>query len=211
MAYLVLVRHGLSEYNKLGLWTGWDNPPLAPEGFEEAKRAGEALSDISFDLAYESPLLRVRQTLETILKEVPNGENVDIVEDKAINERNYGDFTGKNKWEIKKQVGEEKFLKIRRGWDVKIPNGETLKDVYSREIPYFEQNVFPKLKIGKNAIFCSSGNALRALVKHLENISDDKVSEIEIGTGEVWVYTIDSNGTVVNKEIRAVNEKKDKI
>lgn len=211
MAYLVLVRHGLSEYNKLGFWTGWADPPLAPEGFEEAKRAGEALSDISFDLAYESPLLRVRQTLETILKEVPNGENVEIIEDKAINERNYGDFTGKNKWEIKKQVGEEEFLKIRRGWDVKIPNGETLKDVYSREIPYFEQNVFPKLKIGKNAIFCSSGNALRALVKHLENISDDKVSEIEIGTGEVWVYNIDSNGKVVNKEIRAVNENKNKI
>lgn len=210
MAYLALVRHGLSEYNKKGLWTGWDNPPLTPEGIEEAEKAGRELLDIEFDFAYRSPLLRVEQTLDKIL-EVINQKDIPVIADKAINERNYGDYTGKNKWEIKEQIGEEKFQKIRRGWDEKIPNGETLKDVYDREIPYFEENIFPKLRDGKNIIFVSSGNALRAVVKYIEKIEEDKVSEIEIGTGEVWIYEIDNNGEVIKKEIRSVNEKKGKI
>lgn len=210
MAYLVLVRHGLSEYNKKGLWTGWDNPPLTSEGLEEAEKAGDALSDINFNYAFKSPLLRVEQTLDKIL-EVKNQKDIPVVTDEAINERNYGDYTGKNKWEIKEEIGDEAFARIRRGWDEKIPNGETLKDVYDREIPYFEENVFPKLRDGKNIIFVSSGNALRAIVKYLEKIPEDKVSEIEIGTGEVWVYNIDSNGNVSEKEIRSVNENKAKI
>jgi 2,3-bisphosphoglycerate-dependent phosphoglycerate mutase len=211
MAYLVLVRHGLSDYNKQGLWTGWADPPLAPEGIQEANRLGELLSDIRFDFAYQSPLKRVRQTTELILEKNPGGDKIPVIEDSAINERNYGDFTGKNKWQIKEEVGQEQFHKIRRGWDHPIPNGETLKDVYTREVPYFEKNVFPLLKQGKNVIFCSSHNALRALIKHLENIPDDKIAELEMGTGEAYVYSIDTEGKVVGKEIRGENPNKGKI
>src|SRR3989344_4445654 len=138
MSYLVLVRHGKSEWNEKGLWTGWRDIPL--------------------------------------------------------NERNYGDYTEKNKWQIKEEVGEEEFQKIRRSWDYPPPNGESLKMVYVRAIPYFKSEIEPHLEDGKNVIIASSGNALRALVKYLENIPDDKIGDLEIGTGEAYVYQIDESG-----------------
>ncbi len=210
MAYLVLVRHGLSEYNKKGLWTGWTDIPLAPEGIDEARKTGEELKGMSFDYCYSSPLLRARQTLNEI-KKILGIEHVKTIEDPALNERNYGIFTGKNKWQIKEQVGEEEFQKIRRSWDYPIKNGESLKQVYEREIPYYQEEIEPKLKQGKNVIISSSGNDLRALAKYLENIPDDKISELEVGTGEAIVYQIDETGKVVNKEIRGENENKGKV
>ncbi len=209
MAILVLVRHGLSEYNKKGIWAGWDNPPLAPEGFEEARKTGEELKDIHFDFAYSSALIRAQQTLDEILKVISQAPPV--VNNQALNERNYGDFTAKNKWEVKKELGEEEFQKLRRGWDYPVPNGESLKQVYEREIPYYTSEIEPKLKEGKNIIISSSGNALRALVKYLENIPDENVATLEIGTGEAYVYTVSSEGKVENKEIRGVNVNKGKV
>ncbi len=204
MGKLVLVRHGLSEYNKKGLWTGWDNPPLTPEGIEEAKRAGESLADIHFDYGYASALIRAQQTLEEI-KNVTNQKDLPTVYDALLNERNYGDYTGKNKWQIKEQVGEEKFQKIRRGWDYPIPHGESLKQVYEREVPYVISTILPKVAEGKNVIIASSGNALRAIVKYLENTPNDQIALLEFGTGEVYVYDIDATGKVVHKEVRASN------
>ncbi len=209
MSYLVLVRHGLSDYNKQGLWTGWDNPPLCAEGFEQSKKTGEQLSDIKFDFAYSSDQVRSVQTIEEIEKAI--GQNIPIVQNAAIRERNYGIYTKKNKWEVQKEIGEEEFKKLRRGWDYPIPQGESLKQVYEREIPYFRTEIEPKLKKGKNVIIASSGNALRALVKYLENISDREISEVEIGTGEAYIYKIDPNGKVVSKEIRGDNPMKGKI
>lgn len=206
MGYLVLVRHGLSDYNKQGLWTGWDNPPLCAEGFEQSEKTGGKLTDIKFDYAYSSDQIRSIQTLEEIFK-VTN-QNIDIIQNEHIRERNYGIYTKKNKWEVQKQIGEEEFKKLRRGWDYPIPEGESLKQVYEREIPYFEEEIEPKLKIGKNIIIASSGNALRALVKYLENISDKEISGFEIGTGEAYVYQIDPNGKVISKQIRAENPAK---
>jgi len=209
MAYLVLVRHGLSDYNKQGLWTGWDNPPLNPEGFSEAKKTGEQLADIKFDLTYSSDQIRSVQTLEEIFK-VTN-QTVHIIQSEHIRERNYGIYTRKNKWEVQKELGDEEFKKLRRAFDYPIAQGESLKQVYEREIPYFQQEIEPKLRDGKNIIIASSGNALRALVKYLENISDEQISEVEIGTGEAYVYQIDEHGEVVNKEIRGVNPNRGKI
>jgi 2,3-bisphosphoglycerate-dependent phosphoglycerate mutase len=201
MAYLALVRHGESEYNKKGIWAGWDNPDLTEKGIEEAKVAGSELKDISFDLAYSSVLLRAKHTLQLILESL-NLTSIPVTENRALNERNYGDFTAKNKWEVKEALGEENFLKLRRAWDYPVPNGESLKQVYEREIPYFESEILPHLKEGKNVIVASSGNALRALVKHLDTMPDEEVSLLEIATGEIYLYQIDSEGNVTSKELR---------
>lgn len=209
MATLVLVRHGKSEWNEKGLWTGWRDVPLAPIGIEEAKRTGEQLRDIQFDFAYTSALIRAQQTLEQIL--TVTGQQPPVVNNEALNERDYGDYTEKNKWDIQKEVGEEEFQKIRRSWDYPPPNGESLKMVYERALPYYEAEILPKLIDGKNVIIAAHGNSLRALVKHLENISEDDVATLEIGTGEAYVYTIDESGKVTNKEIRGENENKGKV
>lgn len=209
MSYLVLVRHGKSEWNEKGLWTGWTDIPLVESGILEAKRTGEELQDIKFDYAYSSALIRAKQTLEEIFK--VTGQSLPIIESKALNERNYGDYTGKNKWEVKKEIGEEEFKELRRGWNYPIPNGESLKEVFEREIPYFQDEIEPKLKNGKNVIIASSGNALRAIVKYLEDISEEKIAGLEIGTGEAFVYEVDESGRVVNKEIRGKNESRGKV
>ncbi|MGE5042159.1 MAG: 2,3-bisphosphoglycerate-dependent phosphoglycerate mutase [Candidatus Levyibacteriota bacterium] len=209
MSYLVLVRHGLSEYNKKGLWTGWTDVSLAPEGIEQAKKTGEELKDIRIDYAYTSDLKRTQETLHEILQVI--GQFPEITSDKAFNERNYGIYTGRNKWDVKKEVGEEKFLDIRRVYDYSIPEGESLKQVYEREVPYYKAEIEPKLMAGKNVVIASSGNPLRALVKYLENISDEDIDKLEIGTGEAYVYQIDSNGKVINKEIRGKNPMAGKV
>jgi 2,3-bisphosphoglycerate-dependent phosphoglycerate mutase len=209
MATLVLVRHGKSEWNEKGLWTGWRDIPLAPKGIEEAKTTGEQLKDIHFDVAYTSALIRAQQTLNEILKVA--GQTPPIEKSEALNERDYGDYTEKNKWDIQKEVGEEEFQRIRRSWDYPPPNGESLKMVYERAVPYFEAEILPKLKSGNNIIIAAHGNSLRALVKYLENISETDIASLEIGTGEAYVYTLDENGKVTNKEIRGVNENKGKI
>ncbi len=209
MSYLVLVRHGLSDYNKKGLWTGWTDVDLASEGREQARKTGGELKDIHFDYAFVSDLKRTQQTLDEILKVI--NQNPPTDHEKAFNERNYGIYTGKNKWEIKKEVGEEEFQRIRRVWDYSIPEGESLKQVYEREIPYFKAEVLPKLMEDKNVIIVSSSNPCRALVKYLDEIPDDKIAELEIGTGEAYVYKVDQDGRITSKEIRGENENKGKV
>lgn len=204
MAKLVLVRHGMSEYNKLGLWTGWDDPSLAPEGIEDAKRAGEALKDIHFDYVYSADLKRAIETLDEILQTTGQIKITPSI-NWEIKERSYGVFTKKNKWQVKEEVGEEEFQKIRRGWDHPIQDGESLKQVNERIWPFFQKEILPKLKEGKNILMVSSGNSIRALLKSLENISEDKIGEVEFGIGEAWVYDIDQNGNVTSKEIRNKN------
>jgi 2,3-bisphosphoglycerate-dependent phosphoglycerate mutase len=203
MAYLVLVRHGESEWNAKGLWTGWTDVSLSENGHEEAKKAGEVLKDIHPDVAYTSALKRAQQTLDEIQKVI--GSNLIPTADKSLNERSYGDYTGKNKWEIKEQVGEEEFQRIRRSWDYPPPNGESLKMVYDRVLPYYQTEIEPKLKEGKNIIIAAHGNSLRALIKYLENISDEEIPTLELATGGVYVYQIDPQGKVTDKQIRGAN------
>lgn len=203
MAHLVLVRHGESEWNAKGLWTGWTDVNLSENGREEARNAGEVLKDIQPDFAYTSALKRAQQTLEEIQKVI--GTNLAPTADNALNERSYGDFTGKNKWEVKEQVGEEEFQRIRRSWDYPPANGESLKMVYERVLPYYQAEIEPKLKEGKNVIIAAHGNSLRALIKYLENISDEEIPTLEIATGGVYVYEINEEGKVTSKEIRGSN------
>ncbi len=209
MAYLVLVRHGKSEWNEKGLWTGWRDIPLNSIGFDEARKTGESLTDIKFDYAYTSSLTRAKQTLEEILKVIK--QNPPIIENQALNERDYGDYTEKNKWQIKEEVGEEEFQKIRRSWDYPPPNGESLKMVYERAVPYFQKEIEPKLREDKNVLIAAHGNSLRALVKYLEKIPDEKIAELEIGTGEAYVYKIGEQGNINSKEIRGENVNKGKV
>jgi len=206
MAILALVRHGESEWNAEGLWTGWTDIPLSEKGREEAKEAAESLRNINFDLAYTSILSRAKETLE-IIKQTLNLTDLKTLESPALNERDYGEFTGKNKWEIEKEIGPENFQKLRRGWYYPIRNGETLKDVYERVVPYYRQEILPNLKQGKNVLVSAHGNSLRALVKYLDNISDEDIANLEIATGNVILYQVNSSGKVISKEIK--QKKKD--
>jgi 2,3-bisphosphoglycerate-dependent phosphoglycerate mutase len=203
MAYLALVRHGESEWNALGQWTGWTDVNLSKKGHEQAKASGKTLKDLHFDMAFTSDLKRAQQTWEEIRK-VTGQTDIPTVADKALKERNYGDLTGKNKWQVKEQVGEEEFQKLRRSWDYPPPNGESLKMVYERVIPYYKENILSKLKEGKNVIIVAHGNSLRALLKYLENIPDEKIAYVELSLGAPVVYQIDANGKVISKEIRSI-------
>jgi 2,3-bisphosphoglycerate-dependent phosphoglycerate mutase len=202
MSYLVLIRHGQSEWNKLSLWTGLTDVPLSDRGHEEAKAAAKTLSHIKFDKAHTSNLKRAQDTLTDILSELGQAE-LHTSKDAALNERDYGDLTGKNKWQVKEEHGEEKFMQWRRSWDFPVPGGETLKDVHRRAVPYFERHILEDLKSGENVIVSAHGNTLRALVKYLEHIPSDKISTLEIATGEVYIYDIEpGSGRIVSKEIK---------
>lgn len=203
MAYLVLVRHGESVWNAKGIWTGLTDVELSEKGKEEARIAGKAITDIRFQVAFVSVLKRAKQTLEEIentlgITRLPTEESA------ALNERDYGDYTGKNKWQVKKEIGDEAFLKLRRSWDYPVPHGESLKDVYKRAVPYYKDYILPELKKGKNVIVSGHSNSLRALVKYLDNLSDEAVANLEIPTGQVLVYNIDQDGKISSKEIRGV-------
>jgi 2,3-bisphosphoglycerate-dependent phosphoglycerate mutase len=210
MAYLALVRHGESEWNTLGLWTGWRDVALTEKGHAEARQAAEALDGIKLDVAYTSKLQRARQTRDDVTATL-GIRDLPVIEDAALNERDYGDLTAKNKWDVQKEYGEEQFLKWRRSWDYPVPGGETLKDVYARVAPYYDQRILPDLKAGKNVIVAAHGNSLRALVKHLENIPDDEIASLEIGTGEVYLYEVDPSGKIISKTIRATNPNRGKV
>jgi len=200
MANLILVRHGESQWNEKGLWTGLTDTGLTEKGKEEARFAGKKIKGLQIDFAYTSALLRAKQTWEEIKGVL--GIDVPTFAAVALNERDYGIYTGKNKWEIKKEVGDEQFKNIRRGWDVAIEKGESLKDVYARVIPYYQTEILSKLESGKNVIVVAHGNSLRALVKYLEKISDKDVENLEIATGQVYAYKIDEQGKIISKEVR---------
>lgn len=199
MAYLALVRHGLSEWNKTGLWTGLTDIELAPEGKIQAREAGEGLKEIHFDIAFVSGLIRAKQTLDEILDVL--GYKPEIIANDALNERDYGIYTGKNKWEVKNKIGDKKYQELRRGWDPEIPEGENLKQVYARVVPYFKETILPQLKIGKNVLVSAHGNSLRALVKYLDNISDAEIGKLNIATGETYLYQVNNDGEITDKKI----------
>lgn len=201
MAKLFLVRHGKSTWNDLGLWTGHTDVDLAPEGEQEARQAGLALRSETIHRAFVSPLKRARQTLEHIQKALELVD-LEIQSHPAIIERHYGIHTGKNKWQVKEEIGEEAFQQLRRGWDTPIPEGETLKDVYDRVQPYYEETIKPHLSASRNVLLVAHGNSIRALIKHLEGLDDQQITAVEIGTGEVHCYDIDpSTETILNKSV----------
>ena len=204
MSKLILVRHGESEWNKEGKWTGITDIPLTEKGRREAKEAEKALKTVPIDIAFTTPLSRARETLDIILHTL--NLHIPVTVDAALNEKDYGELTGKNKWKIKEEYGEEQFTKWRRSWDSPPPKGEALKDVYNRVIPYYKENIELLLKEGKNVMIVAHGNSLRALTKELENISDEDIPKLELATGEVWIYDVDTSGKILHKEVMKFHE-----
>ncbi len=202
MAYLVLLRHGESQWNLENRFTGWVDVPLSPKGEEEARQAGEKLkaAGIRFDLAFTSVLQRAIRTLEITL-EVLGQNNLPVEKDQALNERHYGDLQGLNKAETAKRFGEEQVHIWRRSYDIAPPGGESLKDTAARTLPYFEEKILPVVKAGKTVLVSAHGNSLRSLVMHLDRLSREQVLELNLGTGVPIVYDIDAEGTVKEKRV----------
>jgi 2,3-bisphosphoglycerate-dependent phosphoglycerate mutase len=202
---LIFVRHALSEWNSLGIWTGVTDVHLSEEGFSVARKMGELLKNFCFDYIFDTPLIRTKETLLAILEANSlTKKDVPIVEAKELIERDYGDYTGKNKWQVKEEIGEEEFIKIRRSWDYPIPNGESLKMVYDRSVPYYLNEILPLVKEGKNVLIVAHGNSLRALSKYIESMSDVEINNFEIDFDAVTIYDLDQNGHMVSKEIKKV-------
>ncbi len=200
MAFLALVRHGESEWNQLGLWTGKTDVSLTEKGRSEARQAAKQLFEIHWDAAFISGLKRSNETLQEIISTLQLA-NVPTSSDHALDERDYGNFAGLKKEEVEKEYGEDLFEKWHRSWDYPVPHGETLKDVYARVIPYYQKKILPLLEQNKNVLICAHGNSLRALVKYLENISDEDIAHLELKTGAVYVYEINTEGKIISKKI----------
>jgi len=216
MGKLIAIRHGQSIWNAENRFTGWVDVDLSEKGVLEAEKSGKFLKDLNlnYDICFTSYLKRAIKTLEIILKIV--GKESKYTKAWELNERHYGALTGLNKAETKEKLGEEQFNQYRRSWDnpppilVKeseyssqkdslykklksVPNTESLKNTYDRVIPYFEKNIQEHLKQDKNIIISAHGNSLRALCKYLFNISDKKINELEIPTGNPLIIFFKKN------------------
>lgn len=199
MSNLVIIRHGQSQWNLENKFTGWVDVELSEKGIEEAKSAGLKLEGYKFDIAFTSALKRAQNTLAIILKET-NQEHVPVVENQALNERMYGDLQGLNKDDVKAKFGEEQFKLWRRSYDIAPPNGESLKDTAERVIPYFESNIAPLLKEGKNIIISAHGNSLRSLIMYLEKLTSEQILEREIATATPVLYVLGENLEVLESK-----------
>lgn len=205
---LLLVRHAESEWNATGRWSGRRNVHLSQKGFRETALFGKLLEefDIQVDEAYCSEQLRTMETLEGMLNACQQFD-VPVHTSAAIDERDYGKYTGKNKWDMQKLVGDDEFNAMRRGWDYPIPNGETLKMVYARVEPFYVHEVVPQLLAGKNILVVAHGNSLRALIKYIENISDADVEKLEMPFGEIAVYDVDGDGHIMHKISKKIDSR----
>jgi 2,3-bisphosphoglycerate-dependent phosphoglycerate mutase len=201
MGKLIVARHHESEWNKLGKWTGDRDRHLTDYGFQKSSDMGLLIKDVHIDQAFASMLVRSIETLSCMLNVCERYE-VPTEHSSALNERDYGDYTGKNKWEMEQLISEEEFDKLRRGWDYPVPNGETLKMVFERVIPFYKEKVLPLLTEGKNVLIVAHGNSLRALLKYIENISDIDIENVEVPFGVVMIIDVDEKGQLIKKEIR---------
>lgn len=224
--YLVLVRHGESIWNKENKFTGWTDVELSEKGIEDAKRAGVLLkkSKIEFGIAYTSVLTRAKDTLKYIKEEM--GCDIRVKETYKLNERHYGKLQGLNKDKTKEIYGEEQVMKWRRSYDVKppeltiddprfpgndpkykdvlkfeLPLSESLKDTYNRVVEFYKSEISTFLKLEENVLIVAHGNSLRALVKYLENISDEEIPSLEIPLSVPIVYDLDKNLNIIKKTI----------
>ena len=195
---LVLVRHGQSEWNLKNLFTGWKDVDLTEQGVAEARAAGRKLKaqGLKFDVAYTSALKRANRTLDLILEEM--GQTVPIVRDQALNERDYGDLVGMNKDDARAKWGEEQVLIWRRSYDVPPPGGESLKDTVARALPYFVQDILPRVLRGERTLISAHGNSLRALIMVLERLTPEKILKRELATGVPIIYRLNADSTVAS-------------
>ena len=218
MSQLVLLRHGQSTWNRDNLFTGWVDVDLSEQGEMEARRAGQLLAEagLAFDVAYTSLQKRAIRTLDLALREL-DALWLPVHRHWRLNERHYGALQGKNKKETRERYGDEQLQAWRRGYDTpppdlspddpthprhdpryrhvppdELPGAECLKDVVERMLPYWHDVIAPDLLAGKRVIVSAHGNSLRALVKHLEGISDDAIAGLNIPTGIPLVYELDA-------------------
>ena len=200
MPFLVLVRHGESQWNLENRFTGWVDVPLSEKGIAEAGAAGERLKkeNIRFDCAYTSDLQRAQNTLQIILERLGQS-GIPVQKDQALNERHYGELQGLNKAETAKKFGDEQVKIWRRSYDVAPPGGESLKDTAARTLPYFESKIVPDLKKGLNVLIAAHGNSLRSIVMHLDRLTKEQVLELNLATGMPIVYQLDPALKILSK------------
>jgi 2,3-bisphosphoglycerate-dependent phosphoglycerate mutase len=222
MPTLVLLRHGQSQWNLENRFTGWWDVDLSDKGVAEARAAGLLLKQrgLEFDCCFTSLQTRAIRTLHLVLHEL-GSLWLPVTKDWRLNERHYGGLTGLNKQEMIDKVGAEQVKIWRRSFDIPppplpadspyqvgadrryagiaVPNSESLKDTIARALPYFELEIAPALKAGKRVIVSAHGNSLRALEKHLSNISDDDIVGLEIPAGEPIVYELDDALNLVDR------------
>ena len=219
MIKLVLLRHGESTWNQENRFTGWMDVDLTEKGRAEAVHAGKLLSEhgFTFDLAYTSVLKRAIRTLFITL-DVMDQLWIPVIKSWKLNERHYGALQGLNKAETAEKHGEEQVHIWRRSYDIRppaltkederypgnfpqytqlptheLPLTESLKDTIDRFLPYWQETIAPTLKAGEKVLIAAHGNSLRALVKHLDHISDDEIPGLNIPTGAPLVYELDAS------------------
>ncbi len=218
MFNLILLRHGESEWNAKNLFTGWVDVRLSAKGEQEAKRGGELLKERGLlpDLVHTSVLRRAIATANLAL-DACDRHWIPVRRSWRLNERHYGALQGKDKAQTLATYGEEQFKLWRRSYDVpppaisdedpysqaqdarysdlgnEMPKSECLKDVVARMLPYWESAIVPDLKAGATVLVAAHGNSLRALVKHLDGISDSEIAELNIPTGIPLHYVLDAN------------------
>jgi 2,3-bisphosphoglycerate-dependent phosphoglycerate mutase len=204
MPTLVLVRHGQSQWNLENKFTGWVDVPLTELGEKEAKRAGQHLKGLKFDIAFTSNLQRAQKTLAVILGEIGQ-TSLTILKDEALNERHYGALQGLDKAQTAAKYGEDQVKIWRRSYDVPPPKddkgfSESLKDTAARTLPYFESKIIPCLKEGKNVLVAAHGNSLRSIVMDLEKLTKEQVLELNLETAVPRVYEMDKNLKILSSK-----------
>jgi 2,3-bisphosphoglycerate-dependent phosphoglycerate mutase len=201
---LVLARHGQSEWNRQNLFTGWRDPDITERGVAEARAAGRALKrdGYAFDVAFTSDLLRAQRTCALILEEM-RLPHIEVIRDRALNERDYGDLSGLNKDDARARWGDEQVRIWRRSYDVRPPGGESLKDTAARVLPFYIESILPRVMAGERVLVAAHGNSLRTLVMVLDRLDSDRVAGLEIATGVPLVYRLNADTTVASKTVLA--------
>lgn len=200
MSILTLVRHGESQWNLENRFTGWVDVDLSPKGELEALNAGSTLADVPADAVFTSVLTRAIRTADIALR-VAGKHDLPTKRDQALNERHYGDLQGLNKKETAVKFGDEQVHQWRRSYDIAPPNGESLKDTRERVMPYFEAEIAPLLKAGKNVLVFAHGNSLRALIMKIEQLTPEEILKVEIPTGVPIQYELDADLSVRSKKV----------
>ena len=197
---LTIVRHGESEWNKLNIFTGFQDIDLTKDGIKEAEQCGNSI-DINFDIAFTSNLKRAHNTCKIICEK--SNQNPQIIQSDKLNERDYGDLTGQNKKDVAKIHGEEQVQLWRRSVDIRPPNGENLLDVINRVDIYYKNEIKPCLDDGKNVLIVAHGNSIRALLVILNVFDIDNINQFEIPTGKpIFIdYPDTANYTFKNQYI----------